>query len=177
MRLFVAAQLPQEIVEALCETSASLRASVRGRYVAPELFHVTLAFLGERPESELPELTQAVAEACATQKAFSITLGELGLFGRASSAYLWQGFAAGRDEWEELARAVRSSLTDHGYHFDTKSFIPHITLIQRADVSRVDLPMPQVERGVVSTVTLFSSDHLGGRSHYEALASWELARP
>ena len=46
MRVFVAAELPDEMYDALCETSALLRASVRGRYVAPDSFHVTLAFLG-----------------------------------------------------------------------------------------------------------------------------------
>ncbi|MDO4538069.1 MAG: RNA 2',3'-cyclic phosphodiesterase, partial [Coriobacteriales bacterium] len=136
MRLFVAAQLPQEMLEALSETSALLRASVQGRYVGPDLFHVTLAFLGELPGSEVSRLSQAIGEACATQAAFVTTLGALGTFGRARSAVLWQGFCEGQDAWDSLAASVRSSLDAYGYRYDAKGFLPHVTLMRRADVSR-----------------------------------------
>ena len=46
MRLFIAAELPENLLEALAETSARLRDTVKGRYVAPDSFHLTLAFLG-----------------------------------------------------------------------------------------------------------------------------------
>lgn len=42
MRLFVTVELPEGALEALAETSALLRESVRGRFVASDSFHVTL---------------------------------------------------------------------------------------------------------------------------------------
>ncbi len=172
MRLFVAAPLPQVLVDALSETSALLRQAVRGRYVASDSFHVTLAFLGEVPVYQLSEVERALEMATADFEPFQTALGELGSFGRASNAILWQGFQQGRREWSVLAHDVRGCLDDAGFAFDGKSFLPHVTLMRRADVSRGALPMPCVEQGTIDTVTLFSSNLSGDRPQYEVLAQW-----
>ena len=169
MRLFVAAELPDAMLDALAETSACLREAVRGRFVGPDLFHVTLAFLGEVPAAQAQEVAGLVARACEGHAPFHTTFGGLGTFGRASSAVLWQGFAEGRAAWDSLARDVREELTSAGYSIDQKGFLPHVTLMRRADVARGVLPMPCVDGGEVNTVTLFSSDLSGERPRYEAL--------
>ncbi len=174
MRLFVAAELSEDLVDALSETSARLRSCVRGRYVGPDLFHVTLAFLGERPGTEVPRLADALEQVCAGQKAFSTTLGPLGTFGRKGSAVLWQGFAEGGSAWQELARSVQDALAPLGYKPEHTRFVPPVTLMRRADMAHGTLPMPCVEKGLVNTVTLFSSDLSGERPRYEALFRVEL---
>ena len=169
MRLFVAAELSDELVDALAETSASMRSTVPGRYVGSDLFHVTLAFLGEVPGVVVPDVIHAVRQACARHEAFTTSLGALGTFGRASSAVLWQGFDKGREQWGNLASDVRAELRAAGFSVDDKGFIPHVTLMRRADVSQGTLPMPCADCGVVDTVTVFSSDLSGERPRYEAL--------
>lgn len=174
MRLFVAAELPAELVDALAETSASLRATVRGNYVRPDLFHVTLAFLGDVPGMCVPDVAEAVQGACDNHEPFVTSLGALGTFGRASSAVLWQGFDKGRAQWDALARDVRGELRGAGYWLDDKGFIPHVTLMRKADVTHGVLPMPCADAGVVSVVTVFSSDLSGEHPRYEALERIEL---
>lgn len=169
MRLFVAAELPDALLDALSETSALLRGQVRGRFVGPDLFHVTLAFLGEVPAAQADNVARLVAASCSDAAPFSTTLAALGTFGRPSSAVLWQGFDEGRKEWSQLSSDVRSSLRDGGYAFDTKGFIPHVTLMRKADVTHGRLPMPVVERGEVQTVSLFMSDLSGVRPRYSAI--------
>jgi len=176
MRIFVAAELPEPMLEALATTSAQLRGVVRGRFVGPDLFHVTLAFMGEVPGARVEEVCQAVREACAVLEAFPTSLGSLGTFGRARSAVLWQGFSSGRSEWSALAGCVRDGLRAAGFSFDQKSFLPHVTLMRRADVTSGALPMPMVAQGVVDTVTVFSSDLSGPRPRYEALEEVRLGR-
>lgn len=171
MRLFVAAELPSVLVEALAETSASLRASVRGRYVGADSFHVTLAFLGEVSASRLGSLEAALDEACLGHGAFEVSLGELGSFGRARSATLWQGFreGAGRDALAALAADVRSVLAREGFSFDGKTFLPHVTLMRAARIEAGVLPPAQLASGAIDTVTLFRSDLSGERPVYEPL--------
>ena len=169
MRLFVAAELPEVLLEALSETSALLRGQVHGRYVAPDSFHLTLAFLGEVPGALVPMTCDAIDEACSTQPPISVTLGALGSFGRSRKATLWQGFAAGVDELGGLAGDVRECLAEHGLTYDSLAFAPHVTLMRKADLSAGVLPMPVVEKGVIDTVTLFSSDLSGERPRYEPL--------
>lgn len=173
MRLFVAAVLPEELRDALAETSALLRGSVRGRYVAPDSFHVTLAFLGEVAASRVDGACAALDRACVGCGPFAVSLGGLGSFGKRSKATLWQGFA---DEGElpELARAVRGELHAAGFSFDEKSFRAHVTLMRAADVASGKLPMPVLADGRISSVTLFRSDLSGDRPVYEPLHSARL---
>lgn len=175
MRLFIAAELPDELVDALAETSAMLRGCVRGRFVGPDLYHVTLAFLGDVPCALVCELAGMLHEACVMHAAFPTTLGALGTFGNMGDATLWQGFSAGRSAWDDLASHVRATLRDEGFSYDSKGFLPHVTLMRRADVSHGVLPMPCVERGTIRAVTLFSSDLSGDRPRYEALERVRLA--
>ncbi len=174
MRLFVAAELPDTLSEALAETSARLRGCVRGRFVGTDSFHVTLAFLGSVRASCVNDLVGLVVEASLGHSPFSTTLAELGIFGHPSSGILWQGFDEGRDEWADLAADVRASLRGGGYAIDEQGFIPHVTLMRQADVAYGALPMPCVGRGEIRTVTLFESDLSGERPRYEALERVEL---
>jgi 2'-5' RNA ligase len=169
VRLFIAAELPGEVREALAETSALLRDAVRGRYVGPDLFHVTLAFLGEVSVARIGELEGLLEQACQGHAPFQVALGPLGSFGRARRAVLWQGFDRGRDGLDALATDVRASLADAGYTFDQKGFLPHVTLMREANLTTGTLPVPVVESGTLDTVTLFSSDLSGARPRYEAL--------
>ena len=176
MRLFIACELPAELRETLTETSALLRDYLPGRYVAPDSFHITLAFLGEVPGTRIVELQDLLEDACAGYGPIPIKLGELGYFGKRGKAALWQGFApdAGRDRLEELADSVRRHLSRAGFDFDGKSFLPHITLMRAADLTAGILPGPQDVAGSIARVSLFSSDLSGERPSYEALYTVEL---
>ena len=173
MRLFVAAELPEEVLEALAETSSMLRASVRGRYVSPDSFHVTLAFLGQVDAYRVNDAADAIEAGCRDIAPFSVSLGDLGKFGRRSSATLWQGFAA-CDDFGKLAEAVRDDLDRAGFEFDRKSFLPHVTLMRAADLSAGTLPQPACASGDVTCVSLFKSDLSGARPRYEALHTVDL---
>ena len=175
MRLFLAVELPQELREALSETSALLRDSVRGRYVAPDSLHVTLAFLGEVMWSEVETLVGLLETVAGRHHAFEAALGPLGTFGRARRATLWQGFVAGKDELCALAHDLRCELSYAGYAFDEKTFLPHVTLMRVADVTSGVLPMPVVASATVGRVSLFRSDLSGARPVYEALHTSDLA--
>lgn len=173
MRLFIAAELPEELLEALSETSAALRDAVPGRYVAPSNFHVTLAFLGETDGARVPALCGALDEACAGFSPMAARLGALGNFGRRSRATLWQAVETD-GELEALAKAVRSQLRSDGFFFDEKGFLAHMTLMRYADLSRGVLPMPHVAYGAIDTVTLFQSDLSGKHPVYTPLHRQQL---
>lgn len=168
MRIFVAMELPEELLEALSETSAMLRDGVHGRYVAPDRFHVTLAFLGEVEGARLPALVEALDEACQGHGPFPIRLGELGSFGRRRSAVLWQAVDGG-EALLSLAADVRAALRHAGFDFDEKPLVPHVTLMRSADLTGGILPSPAFAVGAADTVTLFSSDLSGAHPAYTPL--------
>lgn len=175
MRLFIAAELPESLEEALAETSARLRGAIKGRYVAPDSFHLTLAFLGEVDVSRIDAAAAAIDDACQGFSAFEAALGPLGSFGKRNSATLWQGLAE-QGPLPELAASVRDELRAHGFGFDEKAFKPHITLMRKADLTSGTLPMPAIDRGIIECVTLFRSDLSGPRPIYEPLHTARLHR-
>jgi 2'-5' RNA ligase len=64
-RLFVALDLPEETREGLVAWGEEALSDPALRPVAPESLHITLAFLGYRPEKEIETITAAVAESVA----------------------------------------------------------------------------------------------------------------
>jgi len=62
-RLFVALDLPGELREGIVAWGQEELADPALRPVAPESLHVTLAFLGHRPEEEIDEIASAVRDA------------------------------------------------------------------------------------------------------------------
>lgn len=173
VRLFIAAELPDNMLEALAETSALLRESVHGNYVAPDSFHVTLVFLGSVPGSQLNGVTDALEAGCAGFDAFEASLGSLGSFGKRTAATLWQGFEdAG--EMPRIARALRAELAARGFAYDDKNFLAHITLMRKANIASGMLPSPSRVTGIIRAITLFASDLSGARPVYEPLHTVEL---
>ncbi len=61
-RLFVALDLPDEVREAIVAWGREALADPALRPVAPDSLHVTLAFLGYRPEKEIEQIAAAVEE-------------------------------------------------------------------------------------------------------------------
>ena len=168
MRLFIAAELPEQMLDALAETSAVLRANVRGRYVAPDSFHVTLAFLGEVSGSRVDAAVSALEAGCCGFRSFDASLGAFGSFGKRASATLWQGFDDAGD-LSSIAGAVRDELRNEGFSFDDKKFLPHVTLMRKADLTSGALPSPTLASGPMQRITLFESDLSGSRPVYEPL--------
>jgi RNA 2',3'-cyclic 3'-phosphodiesterase len=64
-RLFVALDLPEEVRAGIERWSTGALTDPALRPVAPESLHITLAFLGYRPEKEIEEIAAAMGESVA----------------------------------------------------------------------------------------------------------------
>lgn len=175
MRLFIAAELTDSLMEALAETQAQLRECVKGRFCAPDTFHVTLAFLGDVASSSIDDIEDALRCGASGAKAINVQLGEYGSFGRRSDATLWQGLDDG-GRLAKIAMRVRSELDTRDISYDAKPFRPHITLMRRADMAKGVLPMPIRARGKVSRITLFQSELSPQGPRYMPLYTYELSQ-
>src|SRR5260370_36050182 len=91
MRLFVALDIDEEIrkqIEQFIEEVRGLAPDVR--WVTPESLHVTLKFIGEKPEAVVAEIEKAVGLVSA--EAFEISFRGHGFFPTAKAARdFWEG--------------------------------------------------------------------------------------
>ncbi len=154
MRLFIALQPSPEFRNALSVLQERLReAGVTGRFLAPSNLHLTLAFIGMRPDAEsvLPLLPPV-------EKPFPVVLSHAGIFPKAD--VLWAGTQPCA-ELDALAAWVRDRLTEAGVPFDGRPFVPHITLARKPSLpegfSIASFPVPEAAFNV-REVCLYKSE-------------------
>lgn len=134
MRLFVAIELSDGWREAAGNVRLALDAALQGpqgparlRWVAPELLHLTLRFIGEVDQAQAARVQQALDALAPFDLALS--LGAAGAFGSpARTQVLW--LAAGGDEQGLLALAARveEAVAGSGLPPDDRPLRPHLTL-------------------------------------------------
>ena len=153
MRLFIAIQFDDSILEALTGLQESLRGlRVGGNYTPRENLHLTLTFIGDYDDPE------AVLEAIerADFRPMELALDGVGCFGD----LFWVGLAENKALCAYVKR-LRRELAEAGIPFDRKHFSPHITLIRRASVpggGAVPVSEAPVGRMRATHVSLMRSD-------------------
>ena len=147
---------------ALAHTAALLRKTSPGSYSDANLYHLTLAFLGEYPHAGMDQLVSALQAAVKNTSPFQLTLGDIGTFG----PVLWRGVQA-QPALDALAHGVRHSLDSAGIYYDPKPFRPHITLARDVQLSpdahSIKLPGSSC---TVRSVILYESTRASGHLAY-----------
>ncbi len=131
MRTFIGVGLDKSVHDrtvALQEHLAATGAEVK--WVEAENLHVTLLFLGEVVDRDVPAVCRAVAEACAGLAPFSMSVQGAGCFGNPRRPRtLWVGVGEGTQELVGLHDALEPPLQELGcYRREARPFTPHITL-------------------------------------------------
>lgn len=93
-------------------------------------FHLTLLFLGEVDDRDLPALCRIVAEVAATEPPFTVCVSGVGAFPNARRPKtLWAGITDGATELVRLHDALEQPLLDLGcYRREDRAYTPHLTL-------------------------------------------------
>lgn len=172
MRTFIALDLPSDFALSVAEVQTQLATCMEARYVSPRYLHLTLAFLGELDTSQqLSAARKAIELASANFAPVSLHPEGLGAFGNADDATVWMGVSP-TPALMNLAKSVRSELSNKGIPFDQKPFRPHITLARHAKAERIDLKafaMPDTAHA--TNVTIYKSDLTPKGAQHSALHS------
>lgn len=134
LRLFVACELPDEVLNALSQVQDDLEraGAERLRWVRPEGIHLTLKFLGE-VEAALVDDVIASLSACIQPFVFRLSLSRLGGFGGRRLRVVWVGLDGQTQELSELAKTVERELEPLGFQAERRPFTPHLTLARVRD--------------------------------------------
>jgi len=143
LRLFVAAELPEEVRHALGVAIDKLkRQNVNGlRWVATEGIHLTLKFLGNVEAPQVAALQTALESAASGLSRFTLRLANGGVFPNASNPrVVWVGLDGDIESLVSLQRGVKRALTGIGFTTEERAFQAHLTL------ARVKGRLTSVER-------------------------------
>ena len=182
MRLFVGLAPPAAVLDHLDAACAPFRL-VRDdlRWTSRELWHVTLAFLGEVSEETLDHLAPGLERAAGRHRAFTLSVAGAGSFANPVRAnVLWSGMSGDRRALAALAETVAAAARGAGAAPPGayRVFTPHLTLARcRApvDVREIVATLGRY-RGpawTVEEIYLIRST-LDGQPRYETLDTWKL---
>ena len=173
MRLFAALELPAPVSGALAGWARGL-ARPGLRVLAPEALHVTLAFLGSRPDEEAVAIGEAVVACAAPVPGLRA----------AGPDWLGRGGVLAVDLHDDagacaaLQRAVSDALVALGaFTPEERVFRPHVTVARVRRGAKVDrrLPEPPVLAPFAgAALTLFASRLSPAGASYDPLARAEL---
>jgi len=150
----------------------------------PHQAHVTMKFVGDRPEEDLPAIADAVerAVAAADTEPFEAEFGDLGVFPNPEYVrVVWLGVHGGSDRLTALHESIERELVDLGLDPEDHEFTPHVTLARmehaggketvRAALSGSD---PEAGRMTVSEVRLTESTLTDEGPVYETVERFPL---
>ena len=175
MCLFIGLQPSPEVCDALFSWVCQAIPLDGARIVPKGLYHVTLAFLGERGEHQLPVLTSIVHSIALACSAPSLSIQGCNFFGKGAGTILYAAIQP-----SELLTALHaglcSALTEHDQPHDFKPLIPHITLARKGSWPPVPAePLPalafQPDR-----LILYHSTRVSDELQYLPLATAPFAR-
>lgn len=141
IRTFIAINLPAEVRQRLGQFQEQLRQAAPGqgvRWTGPDQIHLTLRFLGNVPEPELPRLSQALTQACQSAGPFELEAQGAGAFPDLNRPrILWVGLVGAVAALAQLQAAVLEATRGWG-ELEDRPFHPHLTL------GRVKTPEPRL---------------------------------
>lgn len=184
IRLFIAAPVPHDRLEALDALTEDLRTKLsNARWVATENQHLTLRFLGSTPVDRLEAVQKICEIVAAGHAAARMSVTDLGAFPSESRVrVLWMGIDDPNGLLAAIARDLDNAFEPLGFPSEGREYKPHLTL------ARFKLPVPlksgfpsvdtsAVEPFEMNEIVLFRS-HLSPKgARYEALRSFPLGSP
>ena len=134
MRLFVALDIDQEIRDRIASFMSEMRGLAPGvRWVQPESLHITLKFIGERPDGMVKDIENALQQV--SGNTFQLSFRGAGFFPTERSARVfWIGIQSDA-ALGDLAAKIESTLVLLGIEPEKRAFSPHLTLARAGNGS------------------------------------------
>ncbi len=178
-KAFVAVELDESSVMVLARCVQVLRQECpKVRWSRPEQLHLTLKFIGDIDNRQLPTLCQTLREVCSVVEPFAIELRGLGTFPKHKPPrVVWAGVIDPTEQLRKLAEQIDERMGQLGIARENRQFTPHLTLgrvTRAADSERLQAALAEAApriagRCEVEELALLASLKEGGQVEYDAI--------
>jgi len=130
MRCFVAIELPEAVQRRLARLQQALGWAGSGvKWVRAEQIHLTLKFLGEVPDGQVPAVCEAVQAVAARHGSMTLAVSGVGCFPqRGAARVVWVGIMNPPEALIACQQELERALEELGFAAETRPFHPHLTL-------------------------------------------------
>jgi len=131
IRSFIAVEIPDDVQEQLGRIAGKLRDSgAKVRWARPENIHLTLKFLGDVDDNDIPKVCDVMRESVEGLKPFDVRIAGLGTFPpNGPPRVVWAGIAGDTEPLIALAEDLDARLVEAiGVPGEHRKFHPHLTL-------------------------------------------------
>ncbi|MFC5559046.1 RNA 2',3'-cyclic phosphodiesterase [Ureibacillus thermophilus] len=129
---FFAVKLPKEAKEFLYEWIQARKGDFPfARWVHPEDYHITLAFLGFAEKEKLEQAIEKVKPVLEKEVSFTLTLNSIGVFGPQKAPRIFWADVESSEQLFSIQKEVYQQCVETGFQLDKKPFRPHITLARK----------------------------------------------
>lgn len=184
-RCFIGVEIGEEIrrkAAALQQKLASTGAQVK--WVSPESMHITLLFLGEVDDRDLPAVCKAIEKCAKREPAFPMRVSGVGAFPTIRRPkVIWGGITDGVAPLRRLYESLEAKLLELNlFRREERGYTPHLTVGRVRGEDGGQTLVPELTkllaweggRTQVSEVLLFSSEQTREGPEYSVLARCEL---
>ncbi len=130
VRTFIAIPLPNSVQRFLSDIQSELKsAGMTAAWPNPEMFHLTLKFLGPTRKESLVPIQSVMAEFFGAYPVIRLTAGGIGVFPDVRNArVVWSGIHGHTPRLTQLVTDLDKKLLAVGIPVQSRPFFPHITL-------------------------------------------------
>lgn len=170
-RLFFALWPSDAVSRRLHDAARAAHPACGGRLMRRETLHITLAFLGNVPESRMSAAEAAAATVAG--ESFEFGLDRLACWKR--NHILWAGCSVVPAALSGLADDLAQGLRQAGFMLEERPFVVHATLLRNAECAQTPPTLAAPIRWPVDNFALVESRRGETGSRYEVLRRWPLA--
>ncbi len=185
MRLFAAIELDPAIRERLVRVQQELGEFDRAiRWLSRDQMHLTIKFLGEVPDGDVPAVCDVLKEIAQETPAFDIDVRGLGCFpDRGGVRIVWAGLHEPSGALAECREHCEAMFAGLGFKQEHRGYAPHLTIgrvkesRRSAEIRRAIEERPDFAGGAqgVAEIVLFESYLKRAGAEYAPVCRCELA--
>lgn len=130
MRFFIALEIPEECRKQLETVQENLRQIIPGvRLTNNDKLHLTIAFIGEQPDTLKESLVKVMENAASGIPPFSITPAYIDGFPNLHHAHtFWVGVKGDIDKLMIIRERIKDGLVSLGLDTEDRRYVPHIAI-------------------------------------------------
>ncbi|MBM7585034.1 2'-5' RNA ligase [Bacillus pakistanensis] len=129
---FYALRIPNKVKHVLNEWIQELKPSFPfQKWVHPEDYHITLAFLGNATAVQLQNTENIIKKTVSTINPFEMKTDRLGTFGQERNPRIFWANSSIPSSLVELRNTIYKACESQGFLLDQRPFTPHITVARK----------------------------------------------